>query len=51
MTTTTRERMRERAGEEQGGEEQEKSFGGISPLLLAALMARRGEREKEKETV
>src|SRR5438034_11104787 len=45
MTTTARERTRERAGEEQGGEEQEESFGGIHPLLLAALMARRGERE------
>src|SRR5215467_9856233 len=44
MTTTTRERIRERAGEGQGGEEQEESFGGIHPLLLAALMARRRER-------
>ena len=47
MTTTTRERTRERAAEEQGGEEQEGPFGGINPLLLAALMGRREEREKE----
>src|SRR5260370_38137264 len=45
MTTTTRERTRERAAEEQGGEEQEGPFGGINPLLLAALMGRREERE------
>src|SRR5260221_21585 len=45
MTTTARERIRERAGEEQGGEEEE-TFGGIHPLLLAALMARRGGREE-----
>jgi hypothetical protein len=46
MTTTARERIRERAGEEQGGEEQEETFGGIHPLLLAALMGRREEREE-----
>src|SRR5713101_1401778 len=45
MTTTARERIRERAGEEQGGEEQEETFGGIHPLLLAALMGRRREGE------
>src|SRR5260221_10551021 len=45
MTTTARERIRERAGEEQGGEEEE-TFGGIHPLLLAALMGRRGGREE-----
>src|SRR6266496_2304023 len=45
MTTTARERIRERAGEEQGGEEEE-TFGGIHPLLLAALMGRRRGREE-----
>jgi len=45
MTTTARERIRERAGEEEGGEEEE-TFGGIHPLLLAALMSRRKEREE-----
>jgi hypothetical protein len=44
MTTTVRERMRERAGEEQGGEEEE-TFGGIHPLLLATLLSRRREGE------
>jgi hypothetical protein len=47
MTTTVRGTMRERAAEEQGGAEQERPFEGIHPLVLAALMARRREREKE----
>src|SRR6266700_1036584 len=45
MTTTARERIRERAGEEHGGGEEE-TFGGIHPLLVAALMGRRRGREE-----
>ena len=45
MTTTVRGAMRERVAEEQGGAEQERPFDGIHPLLLAALAARREERE------
>jgi len=45
MTTTVRGTIRERIAEEQGGTEQERPFEGISPLVLAALMARREERE------
>ncbi len=47
MTTTVRGGVRERIAEEQGGAEQERPFEGISPLVLAALMGRREEREKE----
>ena len=47
MTTTVRGGVRERIAEEQGGAEQERPFEGISRLVLAALMARREEREKE----
>jgi len=46
MTTTVRGGVRERIAEEQGGAEQERPFEGISPLVLAALMARREEREE-----
>jgi hypothetical protein len=46
MTTTVRGTMRERVAEEQGGAEQERPFEGIHPLVLAALMARRQEREE-----
>src|SRR5260221_14594464 len=45
MTTTVRGGVRGRVDEEQGGMEQEGPFEGISPLVLAALMARREERE------
>src|SRR5260221_47525 len=45
MTTTVRGGVRGRVDEEQGGMEQEGPFEGISPLVLAALMARRKERE------
>ena len=45
ITTTARERIRERAGEEQGGEEKE-TLGGIHPLLLATLLSLRKEREE-----
>jgi hypothetical protein len=44
MTTTVRGTMRERGAEEQGGAEQERE--GISPLLLATLLARRREGEE-----
>ena len=47
MTTTVRGGVRGRVDEEQGGMEQEGPFEGISPLVLAALMGRREEREKE----
>ena len=46
MTTTVRGGVRGRVDEEQGGMEQEGPFEGISPLVLAALMARREEREE-----
>ena len=46
MTTTVRGTIRERIAEEQGGTEQERPFEGISPLVLAALMAHRGGREE-----
>src|SRR6266446_404748 len=46
MTTTVRGTIRERIAEEQGGTEQERPFEGISPLLLATLMARRRGREE-----
>src|SRR5260221_665246 len=46
MTTTVRGGVRGRVDEEQGGMEQEGPFEGISPLLLAALMARRRGREE-----
>jgi hypothetical protein len=45
MTTTVRGGVRGRVDEEQGGMEQEGPFEDISPLVLAALMARREERE------
>src|SRR6266436_123851 len=48
MTTTVRGGVRGRVDEEQGGMEQEGPFEGISPLVLAALMARRGEREEDE---
>jgi hypothetical protein len=46
MTTTVRGGVRGRVDEEQGGMEQEGPFEGISPLVLAALMARRRGREE-----
>ena len=46
MTTTVRGGVRGRVDEEQGGMEQEGPFEDISPLVLAALMARREEREE-----
>src|SRR5260370_15845833 len=42
MTKSARGAVRERATEEQGGEEQD-----IYPLLMAALMGRREERREE----
>ncbi len=51
MTTTVRGTIRERIAEEQGGTEQERPFEGISPLVLAALMGRREEREEGEEGI
>src|SRR5258707_14527728 len=45
MTTTVRGGVRGRVDEEQGSMEQEGSFEGIYPFLLAALATRREEQQ------